>query len=413
MIILLSTILKRQFLCLLLLGFTSGLPLALTLSTLQAWYTKAGVSIMGIGMLSLVGQPYVYKFFWSPLMDRYIPPFLGRRRGWILITQICLIIAIAAMCLFDPQIHPVELASVALAIAFCSASQDICISAYLVDICPKEEQRGFGAACYVSGYRIAVIISGAMALILAQHIGFRMTYLCLSGVMLLITLCTLIAPEPKQFAPVETLKDAFIKPFGEFFKRNGIGVAVFILIILFFYKLGDAFLLSFNTTFLLRGLHFSLTDIALANKIFGLAASFLGGIIGGIWMARISLYRALVIFAIVQALSNLSYVALAMVGHNLSMMMSAVFIENFCGGMGSVAFIAFTMSLCNQRFSAAQYALLNSFETLGRVYIGPIAGALLTSISWVSFYWVSFALAWPVIILLWLGRRYLNKHNVS
>lgn len=404
-------IFQRRFLSLLLLGFTSGLPLALTLSTLQAWYTKAGVSIMGIGLLSLVGQPYVYKFIWSPLMDNLIPPFLGRRRGWIFICQIALIICIGSMAFFDPTVSPILLASVAMAVAFCSASQDISISAYLVDICPEEKKRGFGAACYVSGYRIAIIISGAMALILAQHIGFRMTYFCMAIVMLLVTTFTFIAPEPDAVKITHTFKEAIIEPFREFFQRNGKGIAIYLLLVLLLYKLGDAFLLSFNTTFLLRGLHFSLTDIALANKIFGLAAGFLGGIIGGLWMTRISMYRALLVFGVVQALSNLSYVVLAVVGHNLGMMMSAVFIENFCSGMGSTAFVAFTMSLCNQRFSASQYALFNALETVGRVYIGPIAGALLTTVSWVSFYWISFALAWPVIILIVLGRKVFVNFN--
>ncbi len=402
--------LTRKSLALLILGFASGLPFCLIGSTLQAWYTEAGLSLVGIGLLSLIGQPYAYKFFWSPLMDRYIPPFLGRRRGWILLTQIALVFLLFFISAFSPNSSPKALAALAVIIAFCSASQDISISAYLVDVCDQTKEKGLGAASFVIGYRISMILSGAMALILAQHLGFQDAYMIMSGVMFLALILTFIAPEPLASPPPKTLKAAIREPFLEFFSRFKISTALALLFVLIFYKLGDAFLLSFNTTFLLRGLGFSLTQVALANKIVGVIAAILGGIVAGFWMKRLSLFQALLIFGCIQALANLGYVLLAMMGHRLGFMMVTLFIEYFCSALGSTAFIALTMSLCNRQYSAAQYALLNAMESLGRIYVGPIAGILLVSIGWVDFYWVSFFLAWPGIGLIILLRK--NFKNI-
>lgn len=392
----------RKSIALLILGFASGLPFSLIGSTLQAWYTEAGLSLLGIGLLSLIGQPYAYKFIWSPLMDRYIPPFLGRRRGWILITQIGLVCLLFLISGLSPEQHPKALAFLAVIIAFCSASQDISISAYLVDVCDQNKEKGLGAASYVIGYRLSMILSGAVALILAQHLGFQKTYQIMSGVMFLALILTFLAPEPIFSAPPRTLKQALIEPFRDFFSRYSVSTVLGLLALLVFYKLGDAFLLSFNTAFLLRGLSFSLTEVAFANKIMGVIAAILGGLVAGFWMKKLSLYQALLIFGVIQAFSSLGYVVLAYYGHHLGLMMASLFIEYFCSALGSTAFLAFTMSLCNQHYSAAQYALLNALESLGRIYVGPIAGIALSYLNWVDFYWVSFLLAWPGVLLVFV-----------
>lgn len=404
-----GSIFNRRFLALLILGMASGLPFALIGSTLSAWFTQAGKSVLDIGMLSLVGQPYVFKFLWSPLLDRYIPPLLGRRCGWILMMQICLILSIFTMSFFNPMQHVILLASCAMLVAFFSASQDIAISAYLVDICPNENQRGAGASASIIGWRCGAILSGAFALILAQHIGFAHTYQVMSILMLIAALLTLIAPEPDLTSPPKTLASAVIEPIKDFFGRHSTKSIIVIFLIFLLYKFGDAFLLSMNTTFLHRALGFSWTDIATANKMVGMIAAMLGGLTAGIWMSRISLYRALVLFGSIQAMANLSYVVLAMVGHHYWVMASAVFIEYFCSAMGSIAFVAFTMSLCNHHYSAAQYSIFNALESTGRVYVGPLAGIILSYTSWVNFYWISFIVAWPVVLIIILNKKMLMK----
>jgi len=390
------------------LGFSSGLPAVLTGSTLSAWFTESGISLMAIGALTLVGQPYVYKFLWAPLMDRFIPPFLGRRRGWMLIWQLCLILTIAAMALLTPQKHAGLMGMVALLIAFCSASQDTAINAYQTDVLQQEE-RGMGAALMANGWRIGTIVSGAFALIMAQSLGWHMTYLIMAACMLVGLITTLLCPatpNEKHVQPV-SLKDAVIDPFKEFFTRHGARFAIILLAIIVFYKLGDAFALSLNTTFLLRGMHFSLTDVGVANKMVGLAASIAGGLIGGLIMLRISLLRALVLFGILQAVSNLGYMWLALAGHNYPLFYGAVAVEFFTSGLGTTAFLAFIMSLCHPKFTATQFALLTAISAVGRVYIGPAAAETVLHIGWAGFFFASFWVGLIGLGLIWFIRKNL------
>ena len=386
----------------LLLGFSSGLPAVLTGSTLSAWFTESGISLMAIGALTLVGQPYVYKFLWAPFMDRFIPPFLGRRRGWMLIWQLCLIATIAIMALLTPQKHAGLMGMIALLIAFCSASQDTAINAYQTDVLQQEE-RGIGSALMANGWRIGTIVSGAFALIMAQRLGWHMTYLIMAACMLVGLITTLLCPatpNEKHVQPV-SLKDAVIDPFKEFFSRHGARFAIILLAIIVFYKLGDAFALSLNTTFLLRGMHFSLTDVGVANKMVGLAASIAGGLIGGLIMLRISLLRALVVFGILQAVSNLGYMWLALAGHNYSIFYGAVAVEFFTSGLGTTAFLAFIMSLCHPKFTATQFALLTAVSAVGRVYIGPAAAETVLHIGWAGFFFASFWVGLIGLGLIW------------
>lgn len=383
---------------LLLLGFASGLPLLLTDRTLQAWMTVEGVDLKAIGLFSLVGIPYSLKFLWSPLLDRFVPPFLGRRRGWLLVTQLALVLAIAAMALQNPTQALQMLAINALLIAFLSASQDIASDAYRTDVLEQPEM-GAGAAVFVLGYRIALLVTGALALILADRLSWPVVYLLLAGVMALSVLFTLFAPEPvRQERPPATLVEAVYLPFQEFFQRLGAVPGVLSLVFIVLYKLGDAMVKTMATPFLLKT-GFSQTDIGAIQGGMGLLATIVGALVGGAVLSKIGINRSLWIFGWLQMISNLSYYLLAQVGQNYPLMVVAINIENFCDGMGTAAFVAFLMSLCNQRFSATQYALLSSLMAVTRLIVAP-SGALAQAVGWPTFFLLTLLAALPGLLLL-------------
>lgn len=395
---------SRKIGLLLLLGFASGLPLALTAGTLQAWLAAENVDIVAIGWFALVGQPYTYKFLWAPLMDRYVPPFLGRRRGWLLVTQVLLAAAIAFMGTLTPADSAWLLGGTALTVAFLSASQDIVFDALRADWLERDE-RGAGAAVSVLGYRIAMLISGAGALILAdQWLGWQATYWLMAALMGVGMVATwfVVEPEPKGGAP-KTLDEAVVQPFAEFFTRDG-AVAILLLVVL--YKLGDAFAGNLTTTFLLRGPGFSLTEVGAINKGFGLAATIFGALAGGALMAKMRLYRALLVFGALQALTNLGFMLLAASGKSYALMVTVIGLENLCGGMGTTAYVALLMALCDRRFSATQYALLSALSAVGRVYVGPVAGYLVAGFGWTQFFFFTFLIALPgLAVLVWMRER--------
>jgi len=398
----LSVFRSRKIFLLLLLGFSSGLPLALTGATLQAWLTVEGVRLQDIGWFALVGQPYVYKFLWAPLMDRYPLPFLGRRRGWLLATQLALLVAVAWMGSVAPKESPWLLAALALSVAFLSASQDIVFDAFRADALDARE-RGAGAAVSVLGYRIAMLVSGGLALILVDGwLSWKETYWLMAVLMLIGAAATWAALEPQvQGKAPATLAEAVREPLTEFFSRDG-AVALLVLIVL--YKLGDAFAGVLTTAFLLRGAGFSLTDVGWANKWLGVGATILGLLAGGALMAKLRLYRSLLLFGILQALTNLGFMALALAGKSYALMIAVVAAENLCGGMGTAAFVALLMAMCDRRFSATQYALLSALAAFGRVYVGPAAGALAADYGWTAFFLFTFFIALPGIALL-VGLR--------
>jgi PAT family beta-lactamase induction signal transducer AmpG len=401
---LLSVFRSRKIFLLLLLGFSSGLPLALTGATLQAWLTVEGVRLQDIGWFALVGQPYVYKFLWAPLMDRYPLPFLGRRRGWLMATQFALLLAIAWMGSVSPKESPWLLAALALSVAFLSASQDIVFDAYRADVLDAPE-RGAGAAVSVLGYRIAMLVSGGLALILVDGwLSWKEAYWLMAVLMLIGAAATWAALEPQvQGKAPATLVEAVREPLTEFFSRDG-AVALLVLIVL--YKLGDAFAGVLTTVFLLRGAGFSLTDVGWANKWLGVGATILGLLAGGALMAKLRLYRSLLLFGILQALTNLGFMALALAGKSYALMIAVVAAENLCGGMGTAAFVALLMALCDRRFSATQYALLSALAALGRVYVGPAAGELAAAYGWPVFFLFTFFIALPGLALLaWARAR--------
>ncbi|MDE1486848.1 muropeptide MFS transporter AmpG [Xenorhabdus bovienii] len=395
----------RNYYILLLLGFASGLPLALTGGTLQAWMTVENLDIKTIGFFTLVGQAYVFKFLWAPAMDRYSPSFLGRRRGWMLVTQLLLIVSIATMAFLKPSEHLWWLAALAVSVAFFSASQDIIFDAYKTDLLSQEE-RGSGAAISVLGYRIAMLVSGGLALWLTTYIGWQNMYLIMAGMMLIGVYATLTAKEPKiNTAPPKTLHQAVFEPLSDFFSRNN---AWLILLLIVLYKLADAFALSLSTTFLIRGVGFTAAEVGMINKTLGLAATIVGALYGGYLMHKWSLFRALMIFGILQTVSNLGYWILAVTPKDIYVMGGAVFLENICGGMGTAAFVALLMTLCNKSFSATQFALLSALAAIGRVYVGPVAGWFAESHGWPMFYLFSIFIGLPGLWLLFICRNTLT-----
>lgn len=391
---------------LLILGFASGLPLALTSGTLQAWMTVENIDLKTIGFFSLVGQAYVFKFLWSPVMDRYTPPFLGRRRGWLLTTQCLLLIAIAAMGFLEPTSQLRWMAALAVVIAFCSASQDIVFDAWKTDVLPAEE-RGAGAAISVLGYRLGMLVSGGLALWLADKwLGWQGMYWLMAALLVPCIIATLLAPEPSDVIPVpRSLEQAVVAPLKDFFGRNN---AWLILLLIVMYKLGDAFAMSLTTTFLIRGVGFDAGEVGMVNKTLGLFATIVGALYGGVLMQRLTLFRALLIFGILQGVSNAGYWLLSVTDKHLFSMGAAVFFENLCGGMGTAAFVALLMTLCNKSFSATQFALLSALSAVGRVYVGPIAGWFVEAHGWPTFYLFSVIAAVPGILLLLVCRRTLE-----
>lgn len=385
-----------------LLGFSSGLPLALTGGTLQAWMTVSGVDLATIGIFTLVGIPYTWKFLWAPFMDRYVPPFLGRRRGWIAAMQMLLGACIAVMGALDPATMPWALAALALMVAFISASQDVVFDAYRADVL-RPQERGIGAAVSVLGYRLAMLVSGALALILSDQIGWQNTYWLMAALMIAAIGATLFGPEPEvQVTPPKTLTEAVVEPLREFFARHG-AWALLLLIVL--YKLGDAFAGSLTTAFLIRGVEFTATEVGAINKGMGLAATLVGVVFGGVLMARLGLFRSLLVFGMLQAISNLTFMWLASVGKDYAVMVLAVGFENLAGGMGTAAFVALLMAMCDKRFTASQFALLSALAAVGRVYVGPASGYMVEAIGWTTFFGFTFLMALPGLLLLFIMRR--------
>ena len=385
-----------------LLGFASGLPLALTGSTLQAWLTVSRIDIVTIAWFSWIGLPYALKFLWAPIMDRYMPPMLGRRQGWIVFTQLALVAGLLAMGVLSPVDELWLLGCAALWVAFFSASQDIVIDAYRTDVLRKEE-RGLGAALSVFGYRMAMLASGALALICAEEFGWRTTYFLMAALLVLSgTVSAFRAPQPE--APVSmpvSLAAAVVQPLRDLLARRG---ALAMLLLVMLYKFGDALAGTLTTAFLIRGVGFSLSDVGTVNKVLGLGALLLGGVAGGVLLARMRLVSALLWFGVLQAVSNLSFAWLAWAGKSYPLLIFTVGFENLASGMGTAAFVAFAMALCNHSYSATQYALLSALASLGRILFGPAAGALVQILDWDGFFVLTFAAALPGLLLVRLMR---------
>ena len=405
----------RNLAVVLLLGFASGLPIALVGSTLQAWLTVEGIGLATIGFITLVGIPYTWKFLWAPMMDRFVPPFLGRRRGWLVITQLGIVAGLVAMAFTSPRTDIAMLGALALFVAFMSASQDIAVDAYRTDVATPE-QRGLVAALGVLGYRVAMLTSGALALVLAAgtgwlgSLGWQNTYLVMAGLMGIGMIAAFWGREPRAAAPPpRTLQQAVMEPLREFFARPGAWVMLGLIIL---YKLGDAFAVSLSTAFLIRGVGFTPDDVGYVNKGMGLAATIVGVLFGGTLMVKLGLYRSLMVFGVLQAVSNLMYMWLAVAGHDYALLIATVGFDNLCGGMGTAAFVALLMAMCDHRFTATQYALLSALSAFGRVYVGPVAGyatdPAYLGMAWPIFFFWTFVVALPGLVLLWWKRRHIE-----
>jgi len=472
----------------LLLGFASGLPLALTGQALQAWLAVDGVNIATIGFFGLVGVPYTFKFLWAPLMDRFEPPWLGRRRGWVVLTQASLALILFAMSSLSPSRQPMLFAQWAVLLAFLSASQDVVIDAYRADVLSDKAEHGLGASLHVFGYRLAMIVSGGIALIWADQwqswprvyalmgtilgsaaalslfllpsvhseskplassagreiAGFlamlggvfagyylARTVLMLFGldpnggnhwIQLLFVLAEIATALPlawwfARLVRFETLNASLASYFAQ------PGAALFLLLIVL-YKLGDAFAGSLTTAFLIKGLAFSQAEVGIANKIIGIWLTIFGAIVGGALMLRLRLYRALLLFGILQLISNFGFYLIAVLGKGAwgsiavppfdwvvvslretasldFLLLTVVAAENITGGMGTVALVALLMALCNSRFTATHYALLSALAAVGRIYVSPVAGVLTESIGWQAFYLFSILVALPGVVMVW------------
>jgi MFS transporter, PAT family, beta-lactamase induction signal transducer AmpG len=387
---------NRRIAAVLLLGVSSGIPLALTGSTLQAWMKTENVDLALIGLFSLVGMPYALKFLWSPLLDRFVPPFLGRRRGWILITQLCLILALVGMSFIQPAASPGFMALMAVLVSFFSASQDIVIDAYRTDVLHKDEV-GPGASVTTLGYRFGMIISGALALYLSEHMSWQKVYLLMAASILIGVIANFYAPEPEVAgrAP-KTLAEAVVKPLLSFLSRKG---AYEILAFLIFYKLDAVIATALMTPFMMD-VGFSRTDIAAVTKVFGIFATLAGTVLGGVGMVRFGLKRSLWIFGLAQGISGLSFMFLAIAGHSYPMMVASIAAENICSGMGSAAYTGFMMSICDKRYTATQYALLTSIMALTRVIGAAPTGWMAKSLGWEMYFVVSVIAMAPGLLIL-------------
>lgn len=379
------------------LGFSSGLPILLIGSTLSAWMKNEGVDLKTIGLFALVGSPYSLKFVWAPLMDRYALPFLGRRRGWMLLTQLGLAAAISAMGLVTPGQAPLLVAALAFVVSFLSASQDVVADAWRTDTLPEAE-RGLGTATFVTGYRIGMLAAGALALSLSELIGWQRTYFSMAALMSVGVLATLLAPEPQGIRPPRTLADAVRLPFLDYFRRNG---ALLALLFIVLYKLGDSIAGNMTVPFFIE-IGFGNTEIGVVSKGMGMFATILGGLVGGGLMVRLGMRRSLFVFGALQALTNVSFLALALVGRSSWLLAAAIGLDNFCGGLAATALVAFQMSLCDSRFSATQYALLSSLAATGTRIFAASAGYLATWLGWAGFFSLSIVLAVPALALLTL-----------
>ena len=390
------------------MGFASGLPLSLSDSTLQAWLTVENISIASIGMFSLVGFPYLFKFAWAPLLDWLNLGFLGRRKDWIFVFQLC--VAASLLCMGQMDFAENQLyivGAIAFLIALFSASQDIVVDAYRADV-SKANERAFAAAISVTGYRIAMIVSGAGALIGAQTFGFSVVYSVLGCLMVFCALLNFVFPKVQSNDPSGGygLK-SLAAPFYDLIFRKEFLLIIFLVLS---YKLGDAFAGRLTTTFLLRHLEFSLVDVGSINKALGLAASIIGAIYGGVIVYRFGLYRSLLYFGVLQALTNLGFFVLSLFEKNYFGLVAVIGLENLAGGMGTAAFIAFLMNICNKSYTATQFAILTAVASLGRVFSGPPSGFLVETYGWSWFFIFSFLVAIPSIVVLRIYRVRLDGY---
>jgi PAT family beta-lactamase induction signal transducer AmpG len=392
-----------KMLAILILGAASGFPNQLTESALQAWLKDAGATNTTIGVMSYVALPYLLKFLWAPFIDRYPLPLFGRRRGWMFATQLALGATIALFALQNPAVALAPVTACAVAIVFFSATQDIAIDAYRADVSLPSE-RGPAAAAANLGYRTAAWVASAFALIVADHFGWRFAFLILAGVMLTFCVATAVAPEPADRHQPRSLGESVLMPLKELL---GTPSAAALIAVVLLFKAGDAFANKLFTPFMMD-VGFSKTEIALIVKSLFTASALGGSVLGGVLMVRLGLLRSMLVFGVLQAVTNLLYCALALAGKSWSLMVAAVVIEHIAGAMGGIALVALIMALCDVRYSAFQYALLSALALLPRYSLGFPAGWVADHGGWYSYYVTSFVIALPGLAMVWLKRRQID-----
>ena len=391
-----------------LMGFAGGLPLLLTLGVLQAWMTAEQVDLGTIGLYGLVGLPYSLKFLWAPLVDRYRPLFFGRRRGWLVLSQLALALSLALLGLQDPGLNLTGVAIAALLVTFFSATQDIVIDAYRRETLADSEQ-GLGAAAYTYGYRLGMLLASGGGLILADQIGFSSVYLVMAAIMLAAIVVSLLAPEPAvNGEPPKTLAGSFVEPFLEFFWRGGRFnfEALLLLVFLVAYKFGDNVASHMATPFYLET-GFTNTEIGAVVKFFGLAPLLFGIFVGGVLMLKVSLFRALLFIGVLQALSTACFAILTVVGARLGWLAVIIGFENLSAGMGTAALIALMARLTDRRFTATQFALLSALTSLPRTVLVSPMGFVAESVGWFAFFTGAALVAVPGLALLVYLRSWL------
>lgn len=397
---------SRRMALVFLLGFASGLPLMLVSGqTAKAWMTDVGLPNDLIAALATVGIAWTFKFLWAPFLDRYALPFLGRRRGWLIVFQCLLALGLATLAFCDPAAHPLAFYAVSFVVAFFAASHDIVIDAYNTDLLEPEE-RAAGSATYVMGYRVAMLVAGSLALVLADHMSWRIVYLIMAGLMTIGPVATLLAEEPPDRGrPVRTLTQAVYAPFVELFRRLGWRGFTVMLLFAALYKFGEQFAQVMTPTFFLRVVGFTKTEIGVVQKAVGFIAWAIGGALGGVLVARFGLRKMLVAFGVLQATTHLAYLWIAYAGKDLTVYGAGIFIENLSFAMATSAFVASLMGVASASVSATQIALLTSLSSVGERVFGRFAGGVVDSVGWTGFFLVSIALAIPGIALAWWAGK--------
>ncbi len=393
-----QTLFTKKMLICIFTGFSSGLPLYILVSLLPAWLRSEGVNLKAIGLFALIGLPFTWKFLWAPFFDRYIPP-LGRRRGWLLISQILLVVSIPLLGMLNPKIDIWAIAYLAAIVALFSASQDIVLDAYRRELL-LDPELGIGNAVHVNAYKIAGLVPGSLSLILADHLPWNTVFLITTLFMLPGILMTILVNEPllKAGAP-KTLKAAVVEPFKEFMQRNGIASALTILAFIFFYKLGDSMATALATPFYLD-IGFSKTEIGLIAKNAGLWPSVIGGLLGGVWMIKLGINRALWIFGAVQMVAILGFVWLSTVGHSLLWLGIVIGVEALGVGLGTAAFVAYIAHTTHPLYTASQFALFTSLAAVPRTFANAATGYMVDNMGWRNFFIFCFVIALPGMLLL-------------
>lgn len=393
-----DTLLNRRMLICIFTGFTSGLPLYILISLLPAWLRSEGVNLKSIGLFALIGLPFTWKFLWAPLFDRYVLP-LGRRRGWLLVMQLALLLSIPLFGTLQPTLDLWAIAYLATLVAFFSASQDIVLDAFRRELLPDIEL-GLGNAIHVNAYKIAGLVPGSLSLILADYLPWSSVFMVTALFMLPGLAMTLLVTEPhlKTGAP-KTLRQAVVEPFQEFIGRNGWHAALLVLAFIFFYKLGDSMATALATPFYLD-MGFSKTEIGLVAKNAGLWPSVIGGLLGGVWMVKLGINRSLWIFGAVQMLAILGFAWLAVVGHSLPWLAVVIGVEAFGVGLGTAAFVAYIAHTTHPLYTATQFALFTSLAAVPRTFANAATGWLVEWMGWKGFFLFCFVVAVPGMLLL-------------